>query len=211
MTLTKPEKESIAQKIAEKIPFNHILDEIRNSVVNETLKRVHLTNRKDLYNIESSYHLGHPPTWHKNDAVSVDALVNSMKSHGECVLFYKPQEVVCDDYPELKYEDFLLIIMTNTQAEILKKYGHDIICIDGTHGTNNYDFELHTLMVVDELREGFPCSFFISNRSDQGILNIFFMEVRNKLGPISCRIFMSDMAEGYFNSWLHIMGPPEKR
>lgn len=191
MTLTKPEKESIAKKISEKILFNHILDEIRNSVVNH---------------IESSYHLGHPPTWHKNDAVSVDALVNSMKSHGECV-----QEVVCDDYPELKYEDFLLIIMTNTQAEILKKYGHDIICIDGTHGTNNYDFELHTLMVVDELREGFPCSFFISNRSDQRILNIFFMEVRNKIGPISCRIFMSDMAEGYFNSWLHIMGPPEKR
>lgn len=211
MTLTKQEKDLIAQQIAKKIPFNHILNQIRDCVINSNISRIHLSTRKDLYNIGCSYHLGHHPTWHKNDAVSVDGLVNLMKSHGESVLFYKSQGSACHDYPQTKQEDFILIIMTTSQAEILKQYGEDIICIDGTHGTNNYDFELHTLMVVDELREGFPCAFLISNRSDQEVLNIFFSEVRKRIGTINCRIFMSDMAESYFNSWLQIMGIPGKR
>jgi hypothetical protein len=42
--------------------------------------------------------------------------------------------------------------MTEAQCELLRKYGSDCICIDGTHGTNSYDFELITLLVVDDIR-----------------------------------------------------------
>ena len=33
---------------------------------------------------------------------------------------------------------------------MIEKYSKDIIAIDSTHGTNNYDFQLTTLKVVDE-------------------------------------------------------------
>lgn len=52
-----------------------------------------------------------------------------MKSHGECLSFYKSQGSACHNYPHTKYEDFILIIMTASQAEILKKYEEDVICI----------------------------------------------------------------------------------
>ncbi|XP_072375185.1 uncharacterized protein [Diabrotica undecimpunctata] len=211
MSLSIQEKEQIAKKIAQKIPFNNILDEIRDSVVNSNLKRIHLTTRKDLFNIEHAYQLAHPPTWHKNDAISIEAWVNSMKEQGECVLFYKPQGVFYEDYPQFKNEDFILIVMTPSQIEILKKFGGNIICLDGTHGTNSYDFELHTIMVVDEIREGFPCGFLISNRSDHEVLVLFFSEIQKQAGVIQCTAFMSDMAETYFNAWLQTMGAPEKR
>lgn len=211
MTLTKQEKHLLASKIAQKIPFNNILDDIRNSVVNSDLQRIHLSNRKDLFNIEYAYQLAHPPTWHKNDAISVEAWVNDMKQHSDCVIFYKPQGILLEDCLQFKKEDFILIIMTPSQREILLKYGEDIICLDGTHGTNSYDFELHTIMVVDELREGFPTGFLISNRSDFEVLALFFSKIQKEVGTIKCRTFMSDMAEAYFNAWIKVMGLPEKR
>uniref|UniRef100_A0A6P7H378 Uncharacterized protein LOC114346435 n=1 Tax=Diabrotica virgifera virgifera TaxID=50390 RepID=A0A6P7H378_DIAVI len=102
-SLSKNEKEEIAKKIAEKIPFANILDEIRDSVVNSNLKRVHLTTKKDLFNIEHAYQLAHPPTWHKNDAISIEAEVNSMKEQGECVLFFISLEMfITKIIPSLK-------------------------------------------------------------------------------------------------------------
>lgn len=207
MTLNKEEKSQLAKKIAQKIPFNVILDEIRGSVENSNLKRVHLTNKKDLFNIEHCYQLAHPPTWHENDAISVETWINSVKDEG-CVLFYKPQGSL---HPPFKNEDFILIIMTSSQTEILKDFGSDIICVDGTHGTNCYDFELHTVLVVDELREGFPCAFLISNRSDQEVFSLFFSEIQKQVGLIKCNTFMSDMADAYFNAWIQIMGQPNHR
>lgn len=56
---------------------------------------------------------------------------------------------------------------------MLQKYEKDCICVDGTHGISGYGFELHTILVLDKLREGFPAPFCISNRSDEGV---FFFE-----------------------------------
>ena len=44
------------------------------------------------------------------------------------------------------------------------------VCVDGTHGTNGYDFTLITVMVIDEYGEGFPVAWCISNREDQLLL-----------------------------------------
>lgn len=42
------------------------------------------------------------------------------------------------------------------------------------HGLNNYDFELTTIMVVDEFGEGVPVAFMFSNRKDTyNIYNTF--------------------------------------
>lgn len=134
-----------------------------------------------------------------------------MESNG-CVLFYKGQGVDSIKYKELKKDDFVLIIMNSGQEEVLKKYSSDCVCLDATHGLNQYDFDLHTLLVLDDVREGFPCAFLISNKSDETVLKIFFNCIRERIGfQISCKVFMSDMAEAYYNAWKLVMKPAQFR
>jgi hypothetical protein len=64
--------------------------------------------------------------------------------------------------------------MTEGQIELLENFGNDTICIDGTHSLISYGFEMHTLLVLDDLREGYPGAFLISDRSDEEMLKIFF-------------------------------------
>ena len=64
--------------------------------------------------------------------------------------------------------DFMLLIQTQLQAKIIKKYSYGrVICIDSTHGTNGYDFTRITNVVIDEFRERFPVAWCISNRQDK--------------------------------------------
>ena len=64
--------------------------------------------------------------------------------------------------------------MNNYQQSMLEKYRHDVIFIDETRGMNSYHFNLTTLLVLDNMREGFPCAFMISNRIDEAVLTIFY-------------------------------------
>ncbi|GFS88006.1 uncharacterized protein NPIL_428091, partial [Nephila pilipes] len=133
--LTAEERKNIASKIAAKIPLDNILDEIRNSISDAGLERVHLLTKKDLPNIEKSFNLSSNSVKHENDGVSVDMWVREMpNSENPCILFYKTQGSTCTQYLFLKENDFVLIIMTEAQGEILKKFSSDCICIDGTHG-----------------------------------------------------------------------------
>lgn len=207
--LSVPEKKLITTKIASKIPFDIILNEIRDSVSGSDLMRIHLLTRKDLNNIERQFNLSCSAVRHSNDAVSVDSWAKQMKN--ECVLYYKPQDCICDVHPELKSDDFVLVLMNNAQAEMMEKFGGDCICVDGTHGLNSYNFEIHTLMVIDDMRQGFPCAFLMSNRSDETVLKIFFSFIKRRTKIITPNVFMSDMAEAYLNAWLNIMGAPRHR
>ena len=46
--------------------------------------------------------------------------------------------------------DFLLVIQTEFQRDGLQKWGTDTICTDTTYNTNAYDFNLITLLVLDD-------------------------------------------------------------
>ena len=67
--------------------------------------------------------------------------------------------------------------------------------MDSTHETNGYDFTLITLMIIDEYGEGFPVAWCISNREDQPLLLQFYGAIKNRVGPLSPKWFMSDLAE----------------
>lgn len=64
---------------------------------------------------------------------------------------------------ELKKEDFLLLIMNDYQKSIFKKFENDVIYIDETHRMNSYHFNFTTILIIDDMIEGFPCSLMISN------------------------------------------------
>ena len=80
---------------------------------------------------------------------------------------YKSQDHVLNVYPILLKDNLFFIIMNEAQYETLKKFGSDCICVDATHETNNYDFKLTTVFVLDEMGQGFPCAFLLSNRMMQ--------------------------------------------
>ena len=126
--------------------------------VGKDVECIHLLTRKDMHNIESSFNLVHARK-HKDDATSVDCWVSEMTQTESTnpVIFYKPQGCPqgndCDDFSD---EDFAVCIQTPFQATMMQKLGEGkIICIDLTHGTTGFNFSLVTIIVVDELGEGF--------------------------------------------------------
>lgn len=68
-------------------------------------------------------------------------------------------------------------------------------------------------MVLDDLRQGFPCSFLISNRGGTVAMEIFFKTIKNCLHEtlINPKTFMCDMDNTFYNAWISVMGPVENQ
>lgn len=161
-----------------------------------------------MHNITRDYHIDYGTKRHQNDAISIKLWVEEMRKLGDdCpVLFYKEQGIK-SDLDVLDINDFILIIMTPFQAQQLLKFGGEKLCVDGTHGTNSYDFQLYTVLTVDEFGSGLPTAFCFSNRGDESVLKIFFENIKIKVGHIQANIFMSDDAPAFYNAWCHVMSP----
>ncbi len=173
-----PEKDrlAIAGKLSAGVEFQRILDDVRDSI-GDTCERIHLLTRKDLNNIEKAYSFIQNRR-HSDDATSVHLWVEEMMAHNlNPVLFYKRQgQTPSKECEQLSANDFAVGIQTPLQADMLKQFSFEsVVCVDSTHGTNGYDFNLITLVVVDEHSEGFPVAWCISNREDKTLIQIFFM------------------------------------
>ncbi|GFQ75527.1 MULE domain-containing protein [Trichonephila clavata] len=96
----------------------------------------------------------------------------------------------------MKAEDFLLVIMNASQKDMLKFYGNDTICLDFTHGINAYGFDLATLLVLDDKREGFPAAFILSNRQDSTALKLAFAAIKEH-ACIAPKVLMTDDTESF--------------
>ena len=125
------------------------------------------------------------------------------------VLLHKPQDSEPHSKcPSLKKKDFILVhvIQTPLQREMSIKFGTSVICMDDTHGTNSYDFNLITVVVVDEFGEGCPVGWCLCNRVDMYILIDFLMAVKENVGSIQPCWVMTDDAEQYFSAWVAVFG-----
>jgi len=54
------------------------------------------------------------------------------------VIYFKMQG--CEKEGPLLKDDFMIVIMTPYQIDVLSKYATDRICFDTTHGTTSHDF-----------------------------------------------------------------------
>lgn len=161
--------------------------------------------RQDVLNIKNRFKLDIVEgVKHTNDSISIDLWVQECKTSGEdIVLFYKKQGHKMDNFND---SDFCLVLMTDYQKYMLEKFGSNIIAVDSTHGLNNYDFELTTIMIVDEFGEGFPTAFMFTNRKDTEVHKILFSCVKKKAGTIKTNTFMSDITHVFYNAWVCVMG-----
>ncbi|GFR11460.1 MULE domain-containing protein, partial [Trichonephila clavata] len=163
--------------------------------------------KKDIHNIKRDFSINGYIKRHEVDAVSVKLWTQEKKNNGEncIVFFFKEQGQSGNDYG-LKDEDFVLIIMTDFQKEMITKYGKDKICIDGTHGLNSYDFNLYSVLVVNEHKNGIPVAFCFSNKSSEDVFRIYFSAIKNVVGIIETTTFMTDDAPAFYNAWSYVMG-----
>lgn len=196
------------------VPVNRILQDVRSSNVEmDSIKRIHLLEKKDIYNIKRDFNISYSTKKHQNDEISVDLWVKEMMKKGDesPILYYKQQGVNDNCAPYFTINDFCLVIMTQFQSELLLKFGKDKVCLDGMHGLNGYNFRLYTVVVVDEYGNGYPVSFCFSNRSDTTIYSHFFRCIKNITGNINANIFMSDDEPAFYNAWNCVMGPASKQ
>ncbi|GIY20114.1 MULE domain-containing protein [Caerostris darwini] len=211
MYLTRSEKEKIAHKISQNIAMVSILDEIRNSV-HDNFERMYLLTFQDIKNIKKEFNINQNGILHVNDKVSINIWIAKCRNDEDSpILLYKDQNNINDAlYPGLKTEDFLLVIMNSSQKEMLKSYGDNINCPDFTHGMNSFGFDLATVLVLGDKREGFPAAFIISNRQDRVALEVAFKAIKKEV-TVNSNIIMTDDTESFCNAWENIFGEPKKK
>lgn len=194
MRLTDGERKIIAGKLKEGVTVTRILHDIRDSITgkNVEFRRIHLITRQDIVNVQRGFGIGREEQLHAIDSTSVNLWVSKMQSEGNTVLLFKQQG---QDDPKgiLSRDDFVLVIMTPAQKDMLVKYGmNSYICVDSTHGTTGYDFQLTTVLVVDEFCAGFPVAFCFSTKIDYSTMFQFFSVLKRVLGvsmlTYSCRM-----------------------
>lgn len=96
---------------------------------------------------------------------------------------------------------------------MLTKFANNIVCIDSTHGMNQYDFHLTSLVVVDEYGAGIPAAFCISNRKDTNTWSIFFKKITEliDINILQPKVFMSDDDDSFYNTWKQVIGSVPNR
>uniref|UniRef100_A0A0K8TE40 C2H2-type domain-containing protein n=1 Tax=Lygus hesperus TaxID=30085 RepID=A0A0K8TE40_LYGHE len=212
LTLTKQERDHIAQQLALQVPFDTILEACRESAVGaENIRRMNLLTRKDLYNIESSYSLS-KVTYRNCLGINVEGWVKEMiGDHCDSFIkFYKPQGKILEDYPTIDVEDFILVLMNDAQVEILKGGGSDYVCVDATSIAS--DFSLLTVLVLDERDQGFPVAFLITNNCDNHVMELFFSTLKEATSiEFKPRIFITSLDDSVYKSWNSIMSAPSFR
>ncbi|GFT32801.1 uncharacterized protein NPIL_537381 [Nephila pilipes] len=162
--------------------------------------------RKDLLNLKVEHFITDGIT-DTNDVVSAGKLVESSQGREDSpVILFKNQNVYYEDlYPGFKAEDFPLVIMNSSQRDILNFYRNDTLSLDFTHGMNAYGFDLATVLVLDDKREGFPVAFILTNRQDSKALSIAFVAMMEYVS-ISPKVLIMGDAESFSIAWRTAFG-----
>lgn len=137
---------------------------------------------------------------------SVESYVMQNK---DAFLFFKSQGEEDTVFGTLNKDDYLIVLMDQSQAENLQRYGHKVVAFDGTHTADRYQFVLHTLLVMNANGEGIPVAFLVSNRRDQAVIDIFIRCVQERVGTIAPQTLISDMQTTYYTGWVSYMEPPQ--
>lgn len=174
-SLDKDERQFLAAQMNLGIPKAKIQD-IAASF--SPTKRISYSTNKDLNNIKRDFKLDDEEILHPDDVTSihmhVDKLDKLLQDEPNCRLVYKPigETTV---YPDIDSTDVLLGYMNQAQKTLLELYGKNGIMIDSTHGTNQYGFQLTSILINDSNCEGFPVPFLFSSKTKRHSFH-FLME-----------------------------------
>ena len=78
-------------------------------------------------------------------------------------------------------------LQTKFQRDVLWKFCKNANCVDTMHGTNDDDFNLLTLLVVDKYGEGIPAGWMIFTL----VIVEFLKSIKSRDGDLKAEYFMS--------------------
>lgn len=206
-SLSQSQRDDIARKIDNQVPFDVILNDAQQSA-STNVSRENLLQRQDLYNIEKSKNLTATKSVRVATHGSLKKWVEDSNAQREFVRYFKEE----GDIPKsegLQVEDFLVIFFNDAQLEVLRRFGKDCVCVDHVLNTRD-NYLLTSLLVADDLKQGLPTAFMLSNRVDFAIMKVFFQTIKTALGSVvETELFLSEMGALYCSSWAAVM-PPAK-
>lgn len=188
----------VAGRLGMGVPVNRILEDIRSMTIEGEIKRIHLLEKKDTHNIRRDINIAYSTKRHEHDSEWVQEMMDKGDESPILYSYYKEQGkegISC-----FTKVDFCLIIMTKFQSELLLKFGCDKICINGTHLSNGFNFQLYSLVVVDEFGNGYPVPFSFSNKSDSALYKHYFRYIKNVIGNITLAVFMSNDEPAFYKA-----------
>jgi len=214
--LRKEQREHIASKLAAGIPFDDVLDSVHLRGSASCPTSLQFVTKKDLHNITRDFGIDKGEVLYRNDADSVAAWIEKTKldpQTQDLVRFVKFQGEMSSSY-NLRSDDFVLVIASDAQLIGARQFcgpGKEV-CLDSTHGLNGYDFQLTTLLGIDEHGEGYPVAFCYSSRVDECTMSVFLDVCKTALnGALKDIILMTDDTPVYSNAWNAVMGKPAFR
>ena len=220
--LSRETKSYIKKKLSIGIPTRQIRDSLcesagirENRGDNLTLRKENFIPLRTIREMERKLKLS--SRLHSDDAKSVMLTVDKLqREEYDPVLIYKPVGgdlvVGNSDLKSLPNFDslFLLGLQTREQRDCLKQFATKILCVDCTHCTNQYGFQLLNLVVQDEARKGYPVDHFISSRMDEHVLHFFFAAVKEKCPGVVINAVMTDDDYAPWNAIVSVFGSSAK-
>ena len=177
-------RQQIAAKLQQGISKEKKIDDIREGVGLE-FQREHLVDKRDMFNTEKSFGLD-IIQWHPNDQDNVLSWIQEWEGSDDnpIIVFYKLQGQLKEEVA-LEKNNFVVIMQTEFQKHLMQKLGSKGLCYDTTHGTTGYDFKFNSSLVLDEVEEGVPVAFCLSNRDNFAFMKLFFSKIRDNTDVIS--------------------------
>ena len=97
----------------------------------------HLESKQDILNLKHRIQ-DCSVIRHSDDATSVQLAVNALQQEEfNPILYFKPQHIIDENYPQLSKDTFTMILQTEFQRQFYRQCCSKIVCIDSTHGTNS--------------------------------------------------------------------------
>ncbi len=236
--LEKQDKLEIASQVQEGVPVERILK--RQCLSNDSddgKTWLKIVTKDDIRNVLKSYAVeepqsavvghppvedAHPPAESRSTAISdVQSMDNStslasdtmdslVARNKDSILYYKDTGKADTKFQILGDDDFMVVIMSGEQGDNLRRHGHRIVAMDGARGTKPGSYVLHTMLVVDTDYEGVPVAFALTNRSDGDAVSVFLTCVRENVGIVQTKTFLSDTLLTYAGCWESVMVRPER-
>ena len=129
-------------------------DHSKRQEFDQCVSRKHFITKSDIRNIRVKVD-DRIVKRHDDDETSVTMMVAELQQEPfNPIVIFKPQGSKDDSHPALQTDSFVLVIQTQFQMEVYQKYASTILCIDSTHGTNQYRFKLVSVVVPDEYGKG---------------------------------------------------------
>lgn len=190
----RPElQERIRKMWEENKSYDQILRHFNAGISKDkTASREQLLNRQDIENAVARLIKNNSIRRDDDDLVSISRIYEEFKDN--------------PDSPFIAFdaENAFIVLMTPHQRDQLRKHGHKIVFVDGTHRTaSKWKMTLVTLSVLNHEGAAVPVAFGILPSEGEEDLKKMFVAIRQCLGsqmPVT-DVLMSDMAQSMFNAW----------